>query len=225
MKRRRLWTAAVASAMLLAGPAAAAKPPANWDGLVQVKSKRLDLVYLQPGADFRGYTKVMIEPTEVAFHKDWQRDYNRGSTSLSSRVSDRDLHEAISKGVTASSDIFADAWTKGGYIVVNAPGPDVLRVKTGIVHIRVSAPDQLTPGRSYSFAGEAGSATLFVEARDSMTGALLGRAIDQKIAGDNSAAWRTRASNRADFREMVEDWAAASVRGMAELKSLSPIQP
>lgn len=225
MKHRRLWTAAVASAMLLAGPAAAAPPPVNWDGLVQVKSKRLDLVYLQPGADFRGYTKVMIEPTEVAFHKDWQREYNRSSTSLSSRISDRDLHEAISKGVIAASDIFTDAWTKGGYIVVDAPGLDVLRVKTGIVHIRISAPDQLTPGRSYSFAGEAGSATLFVEARDSMTGALLGRAIDQKIAGDNSAAWRTRASNRADFREMVEDWAAASVRGMAELKSLSPIQP
>ena len=209
--------------MLLAGPSAAA-PPASWDGLVQVKSKRLDLVYLQPGADFRGYTKVLIEPTEVAFHKDWQRDHNRRGASLSSRVSDRDLQEAISKGVIASAK-FRDAWTKGGYAVVDAPGPDVLRVKTGIVHIRVSAPDQPTAGRSYSFAGEAGSATLFIEARDSMTGALLGRAIDQEIAGDNMAAWRTRVTNRADFRDLVEDWAAASVRGMAELKSLSPVQP
>ena len=225
MKHRRLWTAVVASAMLLAGPAIAAKPPATWDGLVQVKSKRLDLVYLQPGADFRGYTKVMIEPTEVAFHKDWRRDYNSATRSLSGRVTDSDLQEAISKGVTASGEIFANAWTKGGYAVVNAPGPDVLRVKTGIVHIRVSAPDQQTAGRSYSFAGEAGSATLFVEARDSLTGALLGRAIDQAIAGDNSAAWRTSVSNRADFRELVKNWAAAGVRGMAELKSLSPIQP
>ena len=114
---------------------------------------------------------------------------------------------------------------EAGYTIVSDPGPDVLRVNTGIVNIDVSAPDQRTAGRSYNFAGEAGSATLFVEARDSMTGALLGRAIDQGIASDNSAAWRTSSSNRADFRAMVERWADVSVRGISELKSLPPVQP
>ena len=210
--------------MLVAAPVAA-KPPTNWDGLVQVKAKRLDLVYLQPGADFRGYTKVILAPTELAFEKNWQRDQNRTSRALSSRISDSDIQNALKQGVAAADDIFADAWTKGGYTIVTEPGPDVLRVNTGIVNIRVSAPDQQTAGRAYNFAGEAGSATLFVEARDSMTGALLGRAIDQKIAGDNSTAWRTSSSNRADFRAMAERWASASVRGIDELKSLSPIQP
>lgn len=225
MKRLALFTAAIASASILAGPAVFAKPPTNWDGLVQVKSKRLDLVYLQPGADFRGYTKVLVEPTEVAFAKNWQRDYNRGSRALSTRVSDRDVQDAIAEGVKAATDIFTDAWTKGGYAVVTEPGPDVLRVKTGIVNITVTAPDQPTAGRSYSFSGEAGSATLFVEARDSTTGALIGRVIDQRIAGDNSAAWRTAVSNRADFRQMVGNWANISVRGVTELKSLPPTQP
>jgi hypothetical protein len=211
--------------MLLAGSAAAAKPPTTWDGLVQVKSKRLDLVYLQPGADFRGYTKVLIEPTEVAFAKNWQRDYNQSTRMLSSRVSESDMQEAISKGVATANDIFAQAWTKGGYTVVHTPGPDVLRVRTGIVNIRVNAPDTATSGRSYSFSDEAGEATLFVEARDSMTGALLGRAIDQKIVGDTMTAWRTSASNRSDFRYQVEQWANTSVRGMSELKALSPVRP
>ena len=224
VKRLALFTAACAAAVLVAAPIAA-KPPTNWDGLVQVKAKRLDLVYLQPGADFRGYTKVILAPTELAFQKNWQRDYNSASRSLSGRISDRDIQEALTKGVAAANDIFADAWTKAGYTIVTDPGPDVLRVNTGIVNISVSAPDQQTAGRSYNFAGEAGSATLFVEARDSMTGALLGRAIDQKIAGDNSAAWRTSSSNRADFRAMVQRWADTSVHGITELKSLSPIQP
>src|SRR4029450_2663864 len=114
---------------LLAAPVAVAKPPTNWDGLVQVKSKRMDLVYLQPGADFRGYTKVLLEPPEVAFQKNWARDYNSSTRSLSSRVSDREVQEAISAGVTAASEIFAEAWTKGGYEVVAAAGPDVLRVR------------------------------------------------------------------------------------------------
>ena len=222
---RRLLTGALASLMFVASATAGAKPPAAWDGLVQVKSKRLDLVYLQPGADFRGYTKVLIEPTEVAFAKDWRRDYNSTTRGLSSRVSETELQQAISKGVTAANDIFAEAWTKGGYGVVSAPGPDVLRVKTGIVNIWLNAPDRPSAGRSYSFAPEAGRATLFVEARDSITGALLGRAVDQSIVGDDMTSWRTSVGNRADFRDQVHRWASASVRGMTELKSLSPITP
>lgn len=210
---------AFAGLMLIAADPVLAKAPATWDGLVQVPAKRLDLVYLQPGADFRGYTKVMLDPTEVAFQKDWRRDYNSSTRSLSSRVSDQELQQAISQGVAAASDIFAAAWTKGGYQVVSSPGPDVLRVTTGIVNIRVSAPDRPVAGRSYSFANEAGSATLFVEARDSTTGALLGRAVDQRIIGDNLTAWRTSVSNRADFRDMVKTWAELTVRGMNELKS------
>lgn len=225
VKGRCFLTIAIASAMLLPVPAGAAKPPPTWDGLVQVKSKRLELVYLQPGADFRTYTKVIIEPTEVAFRKNWQRDYNRSNTTLSARISDDEMQKVISKGVEAAHDIFAQAWTKAGYAVVDTPGPDVLRVKTGVLNITVNAPDTQTAGRVYSFAREAGQATLFVEARDSTTGALLGRAIDRKIVGDSITTWRTRSSNRDDFRDQVEDWASISVRGMTELKALSPITP
>jgi hypothetical protein len=222
---RGITVSLVACAMIVASSAQAAPPPSNWDGLTRVPSKRLDLVYLQPGADFRGYTKVMIEPTEVAFHKDWQRDYNRSTSSLSSRVSDKEIQQMISEGVKAADDIFAKEWTKGGYAVVQAPGPDVLRVKTSIVNISVNAPDRPSASRSYSFAPEAGRATLFVEARDSMTGALLGRAVDQRLVGDTPGAWRTSVSNRGDFRDQVQEWARISVRGVSELKSQSPIKP
>jgi hypothetical protein len=193
--------------------------------LVQVKSKRLDLVYLQPGADFRAYTKVMIEPTDVAFHKNWQRDYNRSTRALSTRVSDSEVERTIGEAMRSADRIFADAWSKGGYQVVNAPGPDVMRVKTGVVNIWVNAPDRPSAGRTYNFAGEAGQATFFVEARDSITGALLGRAVDHRIVGDNLAAWRTSVSNRGDFRDQVQQWASLSVRGVGELKALSPIKP
>ncbi len=222
---RALFPIVTATLIFGAEVADAAKPPADWDGLTQVKSKRFQLLYLQPGADFRDYTKVMIQPTEVAFHKNWARDHNSGSRSLSSRVSERDIQDAVKRGVSAANDIFTDAWSKGGYAIATAAAPDVISVKTGILHIRVSAPDQPSAGRSYSFANEAGSATFFVEVRDSMTGELLGRAVDQRLAGDNSTAWRTSVSNREDFRELVREWATASVRGMAELKSLSATAP
>ena len=222
----RILTAPMAAVLLLGSAVSPAKPPATWDGLVLVKSKRLDHAYLQPGADFRGYTKVMLDPTEVAFAKNWQRDYNTDTRQLSARISDREVQEAISEGVIAANGIFAEAWAKGGYSVVTAPGPDVLRIKTGVVNIWVNAPDKMTAGRSYSFSPEAGQATFFIEARDSMTGALLGRAVDQRYAGDmGPMSWRTSVSNRGDFRDLVETWARDGARGLDELKALSPIRP
>jgi len=223
MKRLKLGAAAILLG-LIASPVAAAKAPVEWDGLRQVSSKRMDLVYLQPGADFRGYTKVIVDPTEVSFRKNWQKDYNRGSRDLGGKVSDRDVQDAIAKGVVAASDIFTEAWRRGGYEIANQPGPDVLRVKTAVANISVNAPDVRSSARSYSFSEEAGQATLVIEVRDSLTGAILGRAIDQAIVGYNSATWRTTVSNRADFRQVVEGWAKNGVRGMTELKALSPIR-
>jgi hypothetical protein len=221
-----LLVAAIAGMVLTSSVANSAAPPDSWDGLVKVKSKRLDLAYLQPGADFRGYTKVMLDPTEVAFEKNWQRDYNSSSRDLSARVSDRDVQQALVKGVAASNDIFAEAWSKGGYQVVTEPGPDVLRIKTGVVNITVNAPDLRTSSRGVTLAPEAGHATFFIEARDSLTGALLGRAVDQRYAGDYGGGnWRTSASNRGDFRDLVTGWARDGVNGLNNLKTLSPIRP
>ena len=148
MKRHQILMSAIATAMLFAGPVSAAKPPDTWDGLVKVNSKRADAVYLQPGADFRGYTKVMLDPTEVAFAKNWRRSQNSSGPRAVGTISDRQVQDAIAKGVAASNQIFAEAWTKGGYAVVTEPGPDVLRIKTGVVNIWVSAPDMPTAGRS-----------------------------------------------------------------------------
>ena len=47
--------------------------------------------------------------------------------------------------------------------------------------VYVTAPDTMQAGRSYTFTVEAGEATLALEARDSETGQLLGRAIDNGL--------------------------------------------
>jgi hypothetical protein len=79
---------------------------------------------------------------------------------------------------------------------------------------------------STTAAGSAGQATFVVEARDSQTNALLGRGIDEQIAGDTGfTSIRTSASNSADFELLVKTWAKASVKGLDELKTLSPVNP
>ncbi|MFL6733641.1 MAG: DUF3313 domain-containing protein, partial [Sphingomicrobium sp.] len=119
----RLATIAVGLALIEA-PLMAAKPPVEWDGLKRVVSKRMDLVYVRPNADFRAYSKVMLDPTEVAFQKSWQKDQKFRSPGA--RVSDRDMQKTISEGIIAANDIFLTAWRKAGYEIVSEPATDVL---------------------------------------------------------------------------------------------------
>ncbi|HEX4183177.1 MAG TPA: DUF3313 family protein, partial [Caulobacteraceae bacterium] len=208
----------------MVGPAArAARPPAEWDGLSLVDSKRLDRVYLLPGADFRPYTKVIIDPTEVAFKKNWIRDYNSSSMGSSKRLTQQHADEIQKEVSSGMAGVFAEAYRKAGYQVVQAPGPDVLRVRTGVLNLSVTAPDVMSAGRSRTWSQDSGEATLVVEARDSQTGALLGRALDRRSVGDSRPYLRNSVTNRADFRRMFGSWADASVEGVGKLKAMSPV--
>lgn len=225
MDRRHFATLALTSIAMAAAarPALAAKPPAEWDGLVKVKAKKFELVYLRPGADFRGYTKVILDPTEVAFQKNWKRDYNQDQASISNQVSDKDIERMADEGRKGAAEILQKAYAAGGYPVVTDPATDVLRVRTALVDITVSAPDVDSPMNVRTYTRDAGGATLVVEARDSMTGSLLGRAIDSRTIDDFTMEWRNRVSNRSDFSRQIETWAKNSVKGLDELKALSPI--
>jgi len=215
--------ATLMGAILFSAALAAENPSPSWDGLIAVDSRRLDAVYLMPGADFRTYTKVMFDPVEVALKKDWLRDYNRTVGDLSGKISNADVQNAFETIRTTFGDIFAKAYSDAGYQVVTTPGPDVLRVRTGVMNLSVTAPDTRPAGRSRSFADEAGDATLILEARDSESGALLGRAVDRRLAGDTSRLMRNSATNRSDFSLLFAGWAKQSVAGLAELKALSPV--
>ena len=95
---------------------------------------------------------------------------------------------------------FADAFAKSTYGSATAPASDVLTVHAIVENIRVSAPDMNQPGITRSYASEAGSARLVVEIRDSVTNALLGRAVDQRTideSGFGRLEYRTSVSNQA----------------------------
>lgn len=221
MRPVKLVLAAVALA--LASTSVAAKAPDTWDGLVLVKSKKLALAYLLPHADFGAYSKVMFDPPEVAFAKNWQRDFNRSTLSLAGRISDTEVRDAVNEAEKSLAKIFPERFTQEGYQVVSEPGPDVLRLSLAIVDLTVNAPDRNLPGRSSTYAMDAGEATFAIEARDSITGQLLGRAIDRREAGEGPGYRRTYTSNVADFEALFDTWARNAARGLTELKAMSPV--
>lgn len=52
---------------------------------MEVKPKRLDAAHLMPGADFRPHKKLMIDPAEVAFRRDWMKKMNNPASLSRSR--------------------------------------------------------------------------------------------------------------------------------------------
>ena len=220
----KIFRAIIAAAAVIAVPLAAQMPD-NWEGLTKVRSPHADAVYLLPGVDFRTYTKVKFDPTEVAFRRNFQRNYNSGARGVGSRLDDREIARISEAARTGFEEIFADAFRRAGYQVVTEAGPDVLRLRTGILDLYINAPEQMTAGRTRTYSAEAGEAVLFIEARDSLAGTLLGRAVDRQVAGDYGGAGMRRNSvtNIADFEEVFRTWARAAVRGLEELKAQSPV--
>jgi hypothetical protein len=219
---RKVVLAAVAAAAIFAAPASAREPD-TWEGLLKVESKGFDTAYLLPGADFTPYRQVMIDPPAVAFHRSWLRDYN-DSVGLSDRISDEEALEILAEMQTGLKDKFVKAYADAGFEIVATPGPSVLRLQTQIINIWVVAPDTMSAGRTRTFSEEAGAATLVIEARDSMSGAMLARGIDKRTVGDSGRLTRrTRVSNRSDFEQVFTKWAKASVTALGALRSMTPI--
>ena len=71
---------------------------------------------------------------------------------------------------------------------------------------------------------ESGYATLFLELRDSTTGALLGRALDQRATRNTGRVQISNSvTNLSDFRALFKQWAEISVKGFEELRAQSPV--
>lgn len=211
-------------AALNAVPAQAASTlPPPFDELVQVRSRQLDMVYLLPGADFRPYKKVMIDPVQVSFRPDWQSRTNR-SRGAPRGISDADAEQISQAARTGFEEIFAAAFKRKGYEVVTSPGPDVLRLRPSVVNLFINAPQPTTPGMR-SYVVQAGEATLTLEARDSLTGAILGVAIDRSSTRNlGGVTLASGPSNRLDFGDLFRSWADIAVRGLEQLRAASPVK-
>jgi len=206
-------------------PTAADEPcQGSTDVLVRVKAKKLDRLFLMPGADFRPYTKVVIDAARVAFQKDWMRNINSTQRDPSRWVTQQDADRIMEAARTGLAEVLTEALQKGGYEVVQAPGVDVLHLSPDITGLYVNAPDVMAPGRSRTYTLEAGEATLCLALRDSTTGTLLARVVDRRRTQPSQSLTPANAvTNDFAFRNMFTIWANSCVQGLDHLKELSPV--
>jgi Protein of unknown function (DUF3313) len=182
-----------------------AEPPVEWDGLQKTKIKGIELAYVRPGVNLAQYSKVILDPVQVAFAKDWKPE----QTASHLRVSQEDRDRIKNDLAKLAADTIKDTLSKkDGYPIVEAAGPDVMRLSTALVDVYINAPDVQSPGRSRTYVMNAGRMTLVAELRDSETGALFARVLDAREARDNMGmTWSSRAENSAEARALVSQWA------------------
>jgi len=185
---------------------ASTAPPVEWDGLQQVKINGLDTVYVKPGASLAGYTKIMVDPLQVSFKKG--PDANGGWRPNAFPINERDREKIRNSLAGIASRQLAVEMQKGGYQIVNAPAPDVLRVTAAIIKLDITAPDTMTGRSSYVVVASKGSMTLVAELRDSQTGDLLARAVDY-ARDDSSFRYEVANSftNAQAARTIIGQWA------------------
>jgi hypothetical protein len=173
-------------------------------GLKKTSVKGLALAYSRPGASLASYKRVMIEPVEVAFDKNWNPERAGGRMKLS-----KERREEIRAGVARiAQEEYAKELAKGNYPVVTEPGPDVLRVKLSLIDVFINAPDASGPGRVKTYAPEAGHMTLVAELSDSTSKQVLARVADRREVGADRLSMTGSGVNEQDFRVAAAAWAA-----------------
>ena len=197
---------------VLGAAACAAQPQtpseAAREGLVAVQSRYLDELYLRPNADLAAYRKVLIDPVRAEIRGDWQKNLNY-TRNVSRWVGPDDAQRIAADVASTLESTIAETYKARGYEITAAPEPGVLRLSARIADLYVNAPDRVSPWTVKTFTRDAGQATLVLEARDAVSGALLARVVHHGTAGEISRINpASDVSNRFWFDTLFRRWAA-----------------
>ena len=225
IRRRALLAAPL---VLAAGAALAAPPPTvptgpdaelSFDGLVKVKNSRFQAAWVKRGTDFSKYKRLMVLPAEIAYKKPpTTNKFADDNFALDDRQTKK-LRDIL-------RDVFQDELVeKGGWQIADAPAPDVLLVKGGLLDLIVHVPPpKTTSARGGTWVSSYGEMTLVVQFYDSQTREILGRVAERREAeppgGQNFSKVDMMATS--DMRIFFRRWASKLREGMELAREYKP---
>src|SRR5262249_45494334 len=140
---------------------------------------------------------------------------NATSSSPSRQLSKDDIERIRTTLASEFRKVFSEELGKHGYPLVDHDGEDVLRVTAAIVNLYITAPEKMTAGRSRTYTTNAGHMSLIAELRDSVTGQLLARAVDNVQARDTGTFQITNSvTNLGAARNALVRWAEILRKGL-----------
>jgi hypothetical protein len=182
--------------------------PSTLEGLQRVRVDGIDAVYRRPDANFSQYRRLLIRDVDIAFTRGWEQQQNSATRSWTQEDSDRIRHDLRELFTEVAK---RELQSRGGYELVNQPGPDVLEIRPSIIDLYIAAPDtsRTDTGIVRRYTTDAGRMTLIAELRDSMSSEVLARAFDKKEAMHTQQwEWTTSVTNSQKARIAIESWAS-----------------
>ena len=186
-----------------------AEAEVTFDGLYPVEGGRMDAAWARPDFSLEPYSKVILQGVGV--------EYRPGGASpkgSNMRATSNNQHyDPTPEQKVHFEELMAEAFdkemAKGEHFeIVTEPGPDVLLISGGLLDVVSYIPPDIV-GRGNIYLSRVGEATLVLEMRDSVTGAILVRAIDRRAAEDAAGygSQSNKVTNSAEFRRLATAWA------------------
>jgi hypothetical protein len=187
----------------------------TFDGLVRIDNGRFRDSWADPDVDFSRYNKIMVGKAVFEFRavKDTgSSTYRVNSNTSEFYISDKNKEKLID----VVSEVFRDELDKSeNFTRSETAGSDVL-VIVGALHDIVSRVPPNMVGRGEIYLSSVGEATLILEARDSLSGETIYRAVDRRAAEQiGTVAIRSNSvSNMSEVRRMARAWAIRLREGL-----------
>ena len=213
---RTLTVGFAASVLVLAGcatstPTIDTSPEAEvtFDGLYEVKGGSADQAWARPGVDLSQYSKIMLQGAGIEYRPGGESPSSFSSRSRGGPYEVTEEHKQRLRALVVS--VFLEELSESEHFtLVEEAGPDVLLVRGALLDVVSWVPEEPI-GRGAVFISKVGEATLVLELRDSITEAVLVRAVDRRAAeGDGFAGGMSksnRVTNQAEVKRVVRYWA------------------
>jgi hypothetical protein len=187
----------------------------TFDGLVRIDNSRFGNAWIDPDVDLSQYNKIMAGGAEFEFRavkKSTSSTITRRANESEFWISDKNRQELI--------EIVSEAFRKElqkseHFTMADAPGPDVLVIVGGLHDIVSRVPPDLV-GRGDIYLSSVGEATLVLEARDSLSGETIYRAIDRRSAerAGGQMMPSSTVTTKSEVRRLAQRWATRLREGL-----------
>jgi len=179
----------------------------TFDGLHAVQNSAADQAWAMPGLDLSGYTKIMLQGAGIEYRPGGESGRTSFSRSRGGPYEVTDEQKARFRQVVGET-LLDELGKSTRFTLVNEPGPDVLLIRGALLDVVSYVPPEPI-GRSEIYLAEIGAVTLVLEIRDSITDAILVRAIDRDSIGDDVMMKNSnRVTNTSEVKRVIRKWAS-----------------
>lgn len=198
------------------------EPEVTVDGLQLISETGVSRVYALPDINLARYNMIYLDDTFVAFKKNSQPGQDEPGSQKISAIEMARIKTELS---SLFREIFSQTLKNNGYVLASKPAQNVLQIKPAIINLDIVSSAAEADNNGYSYTESAGEITLYLEFYDSLSGDIIGKAIDlDKDRQTGYFSWQNRINNRAAARRILQLWANILTQGLDQARSVDQVR-